>query len=70
MRLPGLRYLTLTSEWTTVLPESHPMALFVNGQVTQAGECELQNKRGYLYRRRVLAWRGRWRLAERGTMTE
>jgi hypothetical protein len=41
------------------------MALFVNGQVTQADEHDaLQFKRGTLYQRRVLAWRGRWRLAE------
>lgn len=66
MRLP----LSLTSEWTTVLPGDHPMALFVNGQVTAAGECELQYKRGILYRRRVLALRWRWRVAERGTLAE
>ena len=64
MRLP----LSLATEWTTVLPADHPMALFINGQVTAADECELQHKRGVLYRRRVLAWRGRWRVAERGTL--
>jgi hypothetical protein len=45
------------------------MAPFVNGQVTQAGEHgPPQFKRGALYRRRVLTWRGRWRLAETGSV--
>jgi hypothetical protein len=60
--------LSLTWEWTTVVPEDHPMAPFVNGTVIPGDEHEPLNfKRGILYRRRVLAWRGRWRLAERGT---
>jgi hypothetical protein len=57
----------LTWEWTTVMPEDHPMAPFVNGQVAMADEHEpLQFKSGEMYRRRVLVWRGRWHLAETG----
>lgn len=59
---------TLTWEWTTVISDDHPMAPFVNGQVTQADKHDpLQFKKGALYRRRVLTWRGRWWLAETGS---
>ena len=58
---------TLTREWTAVIPEGHPMAPFVNGHVVQRGEHEpFQFRSGALYQRRVLIWRGRWRLAETG----
>ena len=58
---------TLTWEWTTVVPEDHAMAPFVNGSVVQRDEHEPLNFRsGVLYRRRVLIWRGRWRLTETG----
>lgn len=61
MRLPW----SLTWEWTTVLPDDNSLAPFVNGHVSQGAEHEpLNTKRGVLYRRRVLIWRGRWRLAE------
>lgn len=57
--------LSLTWEWTTVIPEDNAMAPFVNGQVVQRDEHEpLRFRRGTLYRRRVLIWRGRWRLRE------
>lgn len=55
----------LTREWTTVVPEDNPMAIFINGKVTQSDEHEpVNSKRGALYRRRVLILRGRWKLAE------
>jgi hypothetical protein len=61
---------TCTWEWTTVIPGDHPMALFVNGQVTQADtHGPLQYKTGILYRRRALTWRGRWRTVETGSRT-
>lgn len=57
--------LTLTWEWTTVVPDDHRMAPFVNGQVVQRDEHEpLQFKSGALYRRRVLIWRGGWQHVE------
>lgn len=68
--MPGRFRLPLSAswEWTTVIPEDHPMAPFVNGQVKRSDTGErLQFKSGALYRRRVLAWRGRWRLAESGS---
>jgi len=59
---------TRTWEWTTVLPEDHPMAVFTNGQVTQADDHGVPNSRlAVLYRRRVVLWRGRWR--ETGSKT-
>jgi hypothetical protein len=59
--------LTATWEWTTVIPEDHPMAPFTNGAVAAAKtHGPLQFKTGTLYRRRVLSWRGRWRTAETG----
>lgn len=55
----------LTCEWTTVVPEDNAMASFVNGQVAMSREHEgLKFRRGSPYRRRVLIWRGQWRLAE------
>lgn len=54
--------LSLTWEWTTVLPDVHRMAPFVNGQVSQRDQYERPPFRsGTTYRRRVLSWRGRWR---------
>jgi len=62
--MPRLPF-TLTREWTTVVPEDNAMAPFVNGQVTMSREHgPLGFKRGALYRRRALIWRGRWKLAE------
>jgi hypothetical protein len=56
---------SLTWEWTAVISEDSAMAPFVNGQVIMSREHEpLKFKRAALYRRRVLIWRGRWRLAE------
>lgn len=54
-----------TWEWTTVIPEDHPMAPFVNGLVTLADKHEPRpfKSRG-MYRRRVLIWRGRWHLVK------
>ena len=66
LRLPW----TSTWEWTTVLPDDHPMAPFTNGSVTSGdGPVKLLNSRGVLFRRRTaaLAWRGRWRVAEIGS---